>query len=532
MTTWSPCGEWGTNLKSRPSTFRAKLWRYFALFAVAILAMLWLLQTVFLQAFYDQAVKTGARDAAARIEQSWTRNDPDAFAQELDSIASERSLLVFVATWDSEVLYSTDEHSAEYTAKSSPSAGDSANSHDWAQDQQGYSSDDEDGNGVRGWQLGQVRQAGLTEGFGTFLERLSQNPGAGIEYQDDDGSLYTYGIALPPEGAEGSACAAAEASAVLYLSTTLQPVGAAASAIRLMLILATVVALALAFALAAAMARGFSKPIEQLTAKASRLASPTGDATSGVFEGGFCAELDDLSGAIDGAASDLALAEERRAEFMANVSHDLRTPLTLIRGYAEAVSDDLAEGRPIEKDDLDVIAHEAERLGSLASELLDYSKLKAGAVEPNLAEFDASAAFGASAALFAPICERAGIRLDMQIEPNMHVVADEQQLTRVVANFVDNAVSHTHAGGSVCVVLRKTTSSAHFEVRDSGPGVEPDELGRVWDRYFTRSQTKRNAKGSGLGLAISREILEAHGAHYGVESELGHGATFWFEIPF
>ena len=70
MTTWSPCGEWGTNLKSRPSTFRAKLWRYFALFAVAILAMLWLLQTVFLQAFYDQAVKTGARDAAARIEQS------------------------------------------------------------------------------------------------------------------------------------------------------------------------------------------------------------------------------------------------------------------------------------------------------------------------------------------------------------------------------------------------------------------------------------------------------------------------------
>lgn len=84
-------------------------------------------------------------------------------------------------------------------------------------------------------------------------------------------------------------------------------------------------------------------------------------------------------------------------------------------------SHDLAEGRPIEKDDLDVIAHEAERLGSLASELLDYSKLKAGAVEPNLAEFDASAAFGASAALFAPICERAGIRLDMQIEPNMHV---------------------------------------------------------------------------------------------------------------
>lgn len=519
-------------MKSRPSTFRAKLWRYFALFAVAVLAMLWLLQTVFLQTFYDQSVKAGARDAAARIERSWVSDDPATFARVLDETASDRSLLVFVATWDSAVLYSTDEHSAEYAGGSSPIAEDSANSYSWAQGQQGYGDDGENTDGMRGWQLGQARQTGLTNGFGAFLERLSQDPGAGVEYQDDDGSLYTYGIALPPEGAEGSACAAAGVPAVLYLSTTLQPVGAAASAIRLMLVFATIAALALAFALAAAMARGFSKPVEQLTAKASRLASPTGDTSSNVFEGGFCAELDQLSDVIDEAAGDLALAEERRAEFMANVSHDLRTPLTLIRGYAEAVSDDLAEGRPVEKDDLDIIAREAERLGSLAGELLDYSKLKAGAVKPNLTEFDASAAFGASAALFAPICERAGIRLDTQIEPDIHIVGDEQQLTRVVANFVDNAVSHTPVDGNVRVALRTTATSARFEVRDSGPGIGQDELGHVWDRYFTRSQAKRNAKGSGLGLAISREILEVHGADYGVESELGRGATFWFEIPF
>ena len=325
--------------------------------------MLWVLQTVFLQAFYDQSVKAGARDAAARIEQSWVSDDPATFAQVLDETASDRSLLVFVATWDSEVLYSTDEHSAEYAAGSPSGAEESISCYGWVQGQQGHSGDGggEDNNGTQDWQLGKARQIGLTEGFDAFLVRLSQDPNAGVEYQDEDGSLYTYGVALPSEGGEGSACEAAGAPAVLYLSTTLQPVGAAASAIRMLLAFATVAALAIAFVLAIVLARGFSKPVEQLTAKAARLAAPSaGDAAGDSFKGGFCAELDELAGAIDEAADDLALAEERRAEFMANVSHDLRTPLTLIRGYAEAASDDLAEGLPVEKDDLDVIAREAE----------------------------------------------------------------------------------------------------------------------------------------------------------------------------
>ena len=223
-------------------------------------------------------------------------------------------------------------------------------------------------------------------------------------------------MSLAAEGARGSACEEAGAPAVLYLSTTLLPVGAAATAIRTQLVFASVAALVLAFLLALVLAKGFSKPIEQLTRKAGLLSDDsTAESSEGVYEGGFCEELDRLSLAIDGAAADLAAAEG--------------------------------------------------------------------------------------------------------------------QLARVVSNLVDNAVSHVGEGGKVRVRLSASSGIVRLEVRDDGPGIPPEELGRVWERYFTKSQDKRNANGSGLGLAIAREILCAHGARYGVGNAQGGGAVFWFEMP-
>ncbi len=491
--------------------------------------MLWLMQTVFLQAFYDQSVKAGVRDAAARIERSWVEDGPEGFSAVLDKVAAERSLLVFVATWDSDVLYSTDEHSAAYTAQSSVD-DDSPYGRSWAS---GVSEGGEPfGSAMYGWQVGKARQIGLTQGFSSFLARLSQEPDVPIEYQDDDSGLYTYGVSLAAEGARGSACEEAGAPAVLYLSTTLLPVGAAATAIRTQLVFASVAALVLAFLLALVLAKGFSKPVEQLTRKAGLLSDDsTAESSEGVYEGGFCEELDRLSLAIDGAAADLAAAEGQRAEFMANVSHDLRTPITLIKGYAEAVLDDMEDGVAPDKRDLEVVAREATRLGALAGDLLDYSKLKTGASEPKPAEFDASGAFQAAVSLFGPLCERGGIRLEVDIEPGVRLLGDEGQLARVVSNLVDNAVSHVGEGGKVLVRLSASSGIVRLEVRDDGPGIPPEELERVWERYFTKSQDKRNAKGSGLGLAIAREILCAHGARYGAGNAQGGGAVFWFEMP-
>ena len=554
-------------MKTRPSTFAGLLWRYFALFALAVLVMLWVLQTVFLQAFYDASVKAGVSDAAATIEHAWTTMAPEEFSDELDAVSADKSLLVFVATCDKDVLYATDEHSAAYASEDAGAGeADSTESYSWRNAAQNQESD----GGIDAtpsWQIGRARYLGLTQGFDSFLERLGSDPSSPVEYQDDDGALYTYGIALPASGQPQSACEAAGEDAVLYISTTLQPIGAAATAIRTQLIFASVAALLLALILAFALARRFSKPVEALTAKAARLAEFGSGGTGGSgtsadvgaggkgrsaggadgrdadvsgaggdnakpteFESGFCAELDDLSRTIDDAASDLAEAERSRAEFMANVSHDLRTPLTLIKGYAEAARDDLRDGLPVDESDLEVVAREADRLADLANELLDYSKLRAGSAKLDVSEFDASEAFESAVALFAPLCERTGLTMTTQIDPGVHVTGDEAQLVRVVSNLVDNAVSHTPQGGMVTVSLSTSGVHVRLAVTDTGAGIPPEELERVWDRYFTKKQAARNAKGSGLGLAISKEILEAHGASYGASSDEGAGSCFWFEM--
>lgn len=509
------------------------LWRYFALFAIAILAMLWMLQTVFLQAFYDASVKAGVHEGASSIERAWTSMPSEDFPDELDAISSDKSLLIFVTTWDKDVLFGTDEHSAAYAAESAnEDEGGESGSYSWRTEMKGQDDPEDGEDAVRGWQLGQSRYLGLTQGFDAFLEKLGDNPSTPVEYQDEDGSLYTYGIALPSSGEPGSACEQAGAEAVLYISTTLQPVGATASAIRTQLALASAVALLLAFALALALARRFAKPVVSLTRKAEAL----GDAGANNSEkpsdvsDGFCAELDNLSRAVDEAAIELAEVEQRRSEFMANVSHDLRTPLTLIKGYAEAARDDLRDGLSVDERDLEVVAREADRLADLANELLDYSKLKAAVTAPVMAQFDASEAFGSIVALFFPLAERAGITVETAIEPSVRLVGDEAQLVRVVSNLVDNAVSHTPEGGKVTVTLATADQRVRLEVADTGEGIGEKDIEHVWERYFTRKQAARNAKGSGLGLAISKEILEAHGASYGAASNDGAGSLFWFEI--
>ncbi len=479
----------------KAKTYRERLWLYFALFAVAILGLLWLLQTVLLQSSYESMVARNVRAVAGDIASHRT---DEAFEAWLDETAVNNSLLIFITDTAGQPHYATDEHSGVYAVQATAAPDGNGNPYR---------------TGSQSWQLGQSHYLSLPSGFDDFLARLEQSQDGTVAYESEDGTAYIYGLRLGDE--------------IVYISTALAVVGATVQILRVQLVWVSIASLALAFVLAWMLARRFAAPVSRIAAQAQRLSEGAYDA-----EGtkGFSAELDALSGALEQAAGDITEARAYQRDFLANISHDLRTPLTMIRGYAEMVRDISWRSDEKREADLNVIIREADRLTALVNDIVDFSGMESGAQRVKMKPFCFSDMAREAVRQFAPLCEQEGYVIETAIDDGLRVIGDQALLTRVLYNLIDNAVTHAGSDKRAGVRVFETGGCIRTEVRDRGEGIPEDVLPHVWDRYFRAAQRKRNKKGSGLGLAISREIIEAHKGRYGVESVPGTGSMFWFEI--
>lgn len=490
-------------MKWNRKSFGAKLWFYFALFTAIIFVTLWLLQTVFLQYFYNGMAIKNVKEVAAQIAAQQDAADLDNL---LDNLAYKNSLLIFLTDEEGNILYGTDEHRRVYEREPQHNpSGENKNP---------YRSSGE----MQNWQIGINRNLSLPQGYDSFLQQLAESKDGTIGYQLENGSTYIYGMVLSLE----------ETSAILYISTSLDAVGATVTILRTQLLWVTVASILLAFAIAFFLARRFSQPISTISEQAKHLAQGNFESN---FEKGFCTELDELADTLNQTASALSRTESFRREFLANISHDLRTPLTMIRGYAEMVRDISWEDEKQRENDLSVIIRETNRLTELVNDILDYTTFQSESTQKELEPVDISKVAQEVLKQFSPLCQHNGYSLDAQITPALMVSGNPQQLSRVLYNLIDNAVSHAGESRNVQIILNETGNAVRAEVHDFGEGIPPDDLPYIWERYFTLKQQKRNEKSSGLGLAISKEILQAHGAKFGAESTEGHGSTFWFELP-
>lgn len=487
-------------MKFNTKSLGVKLWACFALFAAAIFAVLWLCQTVFLQTFYDRMVIRNIQAAAEQIAAQRSQED---FGDWLDDLAYENSLLIFLTDTQGNVLYSTDEHSGAYRGEAA------------AEDARGnpYHPSNE----VLNWQIGAGHHLNLPPDFSSFMDRLNSSENGTIGYQLTDGSTYIYGTRLQ----------AANGEQILYISAALEAVGATVSILRTQLVWITGAALLLAFGIALLISRRFAKPVAALDAQARKMAE--GGGLDGV-EKGFCSELDGLADTLYQTAAALNKAEQSHREFLANISHDLRTPLTMIRGYAEMVRDISWEDETQREDDLGIIIREANRLTELVNDILELTALQSQTQAPQYGEVDLSATAQDVIRQFTPLCEQRGCVIKSELEPGQFVRGDIVQLSRVLYNLIDNAISHAGEPQIVHVSLKRVGQTARVEVRDHGEGIPPEEIPYVWERYFASKQRKSKREHSGLGLAISKEILSGHGAKFGVDSVIGQGSCFWFEV--
>ena len=363
-------------------------------------------------------------------------------------------------------------------------------------------------------------QLDFSNEMNVLLEKLANVKGEYAVYEDEGVCVYASKIELY-KGVEN----------YLYVGKSLNLIEAVSTRMNTRLILISVFVFMLSFAVTSAVAGWFTNPITEMTKKARRLAQ--GDFNVDFRGQNYGKEMVELAEALNFARDELSKTDRMQKELIANVSHDFKTPLTMIKGYASMImeiSGDIPEKR---NKHAQIILDESDRLTSLVNDVLDLSKISSGIEGLKENVFDMSAYVEEVLGRFAYLKDTKGYRFVTDIEEGLYTRGDEMKLGQVLYNLIGNAVNYTGEDQTVYVRLKKETEKTfRFSVTDTGKGIKPEEIHEIWDRYYRSSEThKRPVRGTGLGLSIVKTILERHAFAFGVESEVGKGSTFYVVFP-
>ena len=459
-------------------------------FTAVVMCLLWLFQTVFLEDFYKQIKTHEIKTVASEIAENIGDGD---ISRQVAAIARSQSVCVLVLNDDGTVVSSAEGAFSCVIHKMT--CAERKEIIDRAKDCGGVYSTVFDMDFIN-----------AETGFRPPIETSGEPLAKGLLYAETvsaDGGSYA-----------------------IMLNSQITPVDATVSTLRVQLSLVTVIVLVLAVVLAIVIMKVVSSPISRVNESAKRLARADYSAT---FDESGYKEISELASTLNYAASELRKTDELQKELIANVSHDLRTPLTMIGGYAEMMRDIPDENNAA---NAQIIVDEAKRLTTLVNDTLDLSKLGSGTSPLTLTRFNITETVRNILSRYSELREREGYFVVFEYDRDIFVTADEVKLTQVVYNLINNAVNY--CGDDKKVTVRQTVSDGkvRFDISDNGAGIAPEELPTVWDRYYrSKDPHKRAVMGTGLGLSIVRKILELHGAHYGVSSAVGHGSDFWFELP-
>ena len=545
-------------MKSSFISIKWKTFSIFLIFTIVLLGVLWFFQIAYLNDFYKMIKKQETEQVLDNVENLLrTEDDP---SEAIEKLAANRNLGIFITDSDGQPLYN-----AEYISNSQMSSlpqflfssfynqalengGEAVVEFKGSQLQRkhvpgsqppgdepvtdGDEADSEEepatGEGADGTEDATVSPDN-TESELSSEEILEEKPGK---------IAYT----IPPEQKEelfrqniGNELAESViyirivniggTENVIMINSVLTPVDATVSTLKAQLRIISIIIIVIAFILAVALSRSLSKSIISINDEAKKLAA--GD-YSVKFNSKDYMEVAELSKTLNYAASELGKADSFQKELIANVSHDLRTPLTMIKGYAEVMRDIPGENTP---ENVQVIIDETERLSGLVNDMLDISKLKAGTISIQPEEYNITESIRHVLERYNKLREVEGYTIDFKYDREVNILADEQKMYQVLYNLVNNAINYTGPDKKVTVIQKVNGNTLRIEVKDTGDGVKQEDIPYVWDRYYKdKTAHKRALQGTGLGLSIVKSVLELHGARYGVSSVQGQGATFWFEI--
>lgn len=312
---------------------------------------------------------------------------------------------------------------------------------------------------------------------------------------------------------------------MMVLNTDLEPPYLTKIAMYSLMVVITIVALAIYIGVAFAVSRSISAPIESMSKKAKSLSLYDYDVT---FDEKGPQEIRELAEALNSSTQELKKLSATQKELIANISHDLRTPLTMISGYSEVMRDFPDEVTP---ENMQIIIDETARLNSLVNDLLTVSKLQSGTQSIDVKEISITRVINDTVKRYEKLLEHKDYTIKFESDGEVFVLADETRLLQVVYNLINNAINYTGDDKTVIVKQEINDGVVRISVIDTGEGISEENLPLIWDRYYKVDKVhKRAILGTGLGLSIVKNILLLHGSRFGVSSEVGKGSIFWFEF--
>ncbi len=492
MTLSSRCAEWGISLttsdkikdlkkrlkiKEKTLSLHSTISIYLLVFIAGILIIVWFFQIFTLGFYYEMSTKIKIRKMANAISLAFDENYPLSVRDVIEDLAYNNTAAIVIADLNGNAVVTADFMG-------------------------GYSALTKDG----GFNLFRYSSDVLNSSSGHFMFETTNERFGTTEY--------LYGVRLHDHY-------------ITFINTSIEPIGPAVEILKEQYVFISLLTFLLAIFISTALARRLSRPFKQITQGAEALAS--GDYTTH-FEGGGYTEVDELADALNFAASEILKVDSLRNDLIANVSHDLRTPLTMIKAYAEMIRD-LSGNNPEKREEhLSVIIDESDRLSELVNNLLELSKLQNGAIELDRRQFSVQEFISSVLARYQVLSEREGYKFEVELDEDVICFGDESRLAQVLYNFINNAVNYSGESRRIIVRQKNLKETVRIEVVDFGVGIARERLPQIFDRYYRDERTKRDVIGSGLGLSIVKEIMRMHGLRFGAQSELGKGSTFWFEI--
>ncbi|MGL4483395.1 MAG: sensor histidine kinase [Anaerovoracaceae bacterium] len=313
----------------------------------------------------------------------------------------------------------------------------------------------------------------------------------------------------------------------------LTPISNTSSTIQILddqLVYVLIIAFLLSILMAFYSSNRITKPIRKITDAAKSLAD--GDYSVSFSSNHQYSEIDNLASTLEIASEKLYIVQNMQRDLIANVSHDLRTPLTMIKSYAEMIKDLSGDSPKKRNQHLNVIIQETDRLNSLVGDLLTISSAQSGKLQMNVETINLSELVNSVLKMYKIYELNKNYKFSINIDNSLQIIGDRKRLMQATNNLISNAIKYCGEDKNIIINIHKNGDYARLEVIDNGIGISADEIPSLWDRYYQASTNHaRGASGTGLGLAIVKEILILHNAKFGVDSKVGEGSTFWFELP-